>query len=54
MFTEKDRLAVNEIRCFCADIVQAPNSGHPGAAIGMTPMAYVLYRHFARVTPEAP
>ena len=54
MFTNEDKIAINEIRCFCADMVQTPSSGHPGSAIGMTPLMYVLHKHFARLTPKDP
>lgn len=54
MFTEKDVKAVNEIRCFCADVIQGPKSGHPGAAIGMSPMAYVLFAKVMRFAAAHP
>lgn len=35
--------AVNTIRVLAADIVQKSMSGHPGAPMGMAPMAHVLF-----------
>lgn len=54
MFSAVDTLAVNTIRCLAADVVQGPNSGHPGAPIGLAPTAYVLFRDFLRFDPSDP
>jgi len=34
---------INNIRTLAADAVQKANSGHPGAPMGMAPMAYALW-----------
>ena len=34
---------VNTIRILAADMVQKAKSGHPGAPMGMAPIAYALY-----------
>ncbi|CAL6042202.1 Transketolase [Hexamita inflata] len=54
MFTQQDKTAINELRCLCADVVQTPKSGHPGAPIGMSPMAYVLFTKFMRFSSKNP
>ncbi|MDQ3689678.1 MAG: transketolase, partial [Chloroflexota bacterium] len=36
------------------DGVQAANSGHPGAPMGMAPMAYTLWTRFLHHTPTDP
>jgi transketolase len=48
------QLAVNTIRALAIDGVQAANSGHPGAPMGMAPMAYVLWTRFLRYSPTHP
>ena len=49
-----DRLAVDTIRTLAIDTVQQANSGHPGAPMGMAPMAYVLWTRFLRHAPTHP
>jgi transketolase len=49
-----DRLAVDTIRTLSIDGVQGANSGHPGAPMGMAPMAYVLWTRFLRHAPTRP
>jgi transketolase len=49
-----DQLAINTIRTLAIDGVQKANSGHPGAPMGMAPMAYVLWTHFLRHAPTHP
>lgn len=48
------RLSVNTIRTLAIDAVQAANSGHPGAPLGMAPMGYVLWHKFLRHNPAHP
>eukprot|EP01087_Luapelamoeba_hula_P004736 TRINITY_DN1467_c0_g1_i1.p1 TRINITY_DN1467_c0_g1~~TRINITY_DN1467_c0_g1_i1.p1 ORF type:complete len:683 (+),score=99.75 TRINITY_DN1467_c0_g1_i1:131-2179(+) len=45
---------INTIRCLSADQVQAANSGHPGAPMGMAPIAHILWSHFLRFNPANP
>ena len=33
---------INNLRTLSADMVQKANSGHPGAPMGMAPMAYAV------------
>jgi transketolase len=49
-----DRLAIDTIRTLSIDAVQKANSGHPGAPMGMAPMAYVLWTRFLRHAPTDP
>jgi transketolase len=49
-----DELCINTIRCLSIDIVQKANSGHPGAPMGMAPMAYVLWDRFLKHNPADP
>ncbi len=49
-----DQLSINTIRTLSIDGVQAANSGHPGAPLGMAPMAYVLWQDFLRHNPKHP
>ncbi|MEO7774964.1 MAG: transketolase, partial [Steroidobacteraceae bacterium] len=52
---EPTRLALaNCIRALAMDAVQAANSGHPGAPMGMADMAEVLWRDFLRHNPDNP
>jgi transketolase len=49
-----DQLAIDTIRTLAMDAVQKANSGHPGAPMGMAPMAYVLWTRFMRHAPTEP
>jgi transketolase len=49
-----DRLAVDTIRMLAIDGVQQANSGHPGAPMGMAPMAYALWTRHLRHAPTQP
>jgi transketolase len=49
-----DQLAVDTIRTLSIDGVQQANSGHPGAPMGMAPMAYVLWTRHLRHAPTNP
>jgi transketolase len=49
-----DRLAIDTIRTLAMDGVQQANSGHPGAPMGMAPMAYVLWTRHLRHAPTHP
>jgi transketolase len=44
----------NAIRALSMDAVQAANSGHPGAPMGMADIAEVLWRDFLRHNPANP
>ena len=44
----------NAIRALTMDAVQIPNSGHPGAPMGMADIAEVLYNDFMKHNPSNP
>ena len=44
----------NAIRALSMDAVQAANSGHPGAPMGMADIAEVLWRDYVRHNPANP
>jgi len=56
MFTQKriDILCINTIRTLAMDGVQKANSGHPGAPMGMAPMAYILWTRYLKHNPKNP
>ena len=49
-----DLLSINTIRTLAMDAVQQANSGHPGAPMGLAPVAYCLWQQFLRYDPEDP
>jgi len=49
-----DKTAVDCIRMFSADMVEAAKSGHPGAPIGCAPMAHVLWSETMSYSPANP
>ncbi|ETS85847.1 transketolase [Pestalotiopsis fici W106-1] len=46
-----DGLAVNTLRALSADLSYHAKSGHPGAPMGMAPMAHVLFTKFLKLNP---
>ncbi len=53
-FDAIDELAVNTIRTLAMDAVQRANSGHPGAPMGLAPVAWVLFSRVLRHNPGNP
>ncbi|MBI5746952.1 MAG: transketolase [Nitrospirae bacterium] len=51
---ELDQLCINTIRMLAVDAVQKANSGHPGAPMGLAPLAYVLWTRFLKYNPGNP
>ena len=49
-----DTLCINTIRTLAIDAVQKATSGHPGAPMGLAPVAYELWQEFLRYDPERP
>jgi transketolase len=49
-----DELSINAVRFLAVDAVQQANSGHPGAPMGMAPMAYALWDRFLKHNPADP
>lgn len=53
-FSEIDWKCINTIRVLSAEMVQKANSGHPGAPMGLAPLAHVLFTRFLRCDPGNP
>jgi transketolase len=53
-FTDLDQLCVNTIRTLAMDAVQKANSGHPGAPMGLAPVAYTIWNRFLDYDPAHP
>jgi len=51
---ELEQLCVNVIRGLAMDAPQRANSGHPGTAMALAPLAHVLYSRILRHDPSAP
>jgi len=49
-----DQLSINTIRTLSMDAVQAANSGHPGTAMALAPVAYCLWQDYLRFDPDDP
>jgi transketolase len=49
-----DLLSINTIRTLAIDAVQQANSGHPGAPMGLAPVAYELWQKHLRYDPADP
>ncbi|MHB8573053.1 MAG: transketolase [Candidatus Dormibacteria bacterium] len=49
-----DQLCVNTIRFLAVDAVQRANSGHPGTAMALAPVAYRLFTRHLRHNPANP
>jgi transketolase len=53
-FTSLDAVCINTIRTLAMDAVQKANSGHPGAPMGLAPVAYVLWNRYLKYDPADP
>ena len=51
-WTELDRRAVDTVRALAADAVQKAGNGHPGTAISLAPLAYMLFQKVMRRDPS--
>src|SRR6201994_3602391 len=49
-----EELSIDSIRTLSIDAVQKANSGHPGAPMGLAPVAYTLYTRIMRHNPGDP
>ncbi|MBS4058222.1 MAG: transketolase [Bacteroidales bacterium] len=49
-----DQLCIDTIRTLSMDAVQAANSGHPGTAMALAPVAHILYDKLMRFNPQNP
>ncbi|KAL1979995.1 hypothetical protein VTN96DRAFT_4817 [Rasamsonia emersonii] len=53
-YTELDQLAINTIRVLAVDATSKANAGHPGAPMGLAPVAHVLFNKFMNFNPKNP
>lgn len=53
-WTDLDRRAVDTVRVLAADAVEKVGNGHPGTAISLAPLAYLLYQRSMRHDPADP
>ena len=52
--TTTEQLCVNAVRTLAMDAVQHADSGHPGTAMALAPLAWVLWQRHLRVDPADP
>ena len=52
--TSLDALCINTVRTLAMDAVQQAGSGHPGAPMGLAPLAYALYTRHLKHNPADP
>ena len=52
--SEIERRSVDTIRTLAMDAVQQANAGHPGTAMALAPLAYLLYTEVMRHNPANP
>ena len=51
-WTDADARAVDTLRVLAADAVQKVGNGHPGTAMSLAPVAYLLFQRFLRHDPK--
>jgi transketolase len=49
-----DQLCINTVRTLAMDAVQQADSGHPGTAMALAPLAYALWQRHLRYSPSNP
>jgi transketolase len=49
-----DQVCINTIRITAAEMVQKANSGHPGAPMGLAPVAHTLFHKIMKFNPKNP
>ena len=54
MSADPARLTIDTIRALAMDAVQKANAGHPGTAMALAPVAYLLYGEVMRHNPANP
>ena len=52
--TALEQLCINTVRTLSMDAVQQAESGHPGTAMALAPLAWVLWQKHLRVNPANP
>ena len=53
-WTDLDQRAVATARVLAMDAVEAAGNGHPGTAMSLAPLAYLLYQNVMRHDPADP
>jgi transketolase len=53
-YGKTDELSVNTIRVLAVDATSKANSGHPGAPMGLAPVAHVLFNKHMKFNPKNP
>ncbi|KAK5170378.1 Transketolase [Saxophila tyrrhenica] len=53
-YGKNDELAINTIRTLAVDATFQANSGHPGAPMGMAPVAHIIFNKFMTFNPKNP
>ena len=53
-WAEMDRRAVDTVRALAMDAVEQAGNGHPGTAMSLAPLAYLLYQRVLRHDPTDP
>ncbi len=53
-WTDLDKRAVDTARCLAMDAVQKVGNGHPGTAMSLAPVAYLLFQKRMRHSPSNP
>ena len=51
-WTDLDQKAVDTVKALAADAVQKTGNGHPGTAISLAPLAYLLFQKVMRRDPS--
>src|SRR5215468_12254456 len=52
--TDIEQLSIDTIRTLAMDAVQQANAGHPGTAMALAPLAYLLYTEVMHHNPANP
>ena len=52
--SELEQRSIDTIRTLAMDAVQQANAGHPGTAMSLAPLAYLLYREVMHHNPASP
>jgi transketolase len=52
--SDLEQLSIDTIRTLSMDAVQKANAGHPGTAMALAPLAYLLYKEVLRHSPSNP
>jgi transketolase len=49
-----ERLSIDTVRGLAMDMVQKADAGHPGTAMALAPLGYVLFKRFLHANPRDP